>query len=136
MGIIDLDLNGKCFSIVILFFFRYKEVCSPGYKFESENPNHGTGHFTQVVWKETKSLGIGKFSKENPAKKEFCTYIVARYRPAGNWAKQYTKNVIKGTFDSQKTCDNIDKILQGSTANKKTTIYRTLSRERNGNVPS
>lgn len=111
------------------FSLRYKEACSPGFDFKTEKPNHGTGHFTQVVWKDSKILGIGKYTKEDKLKNMYCTYIVARYRPAGNWAGQYTSNVSKGNFDSQETCENIDKILAPAQKSKKTTSYRTLPRD-------
>ena len=51
------------------------------------------GHFTQVVWKETRKLGLGYAQKNGRA------YIVARYSPGGNFfhygqkRKWYNKNV-------------------------------------------
>ena len=46
------------------------------------------GHFTQVVWKSTKQLGIGKAVKGNKV------YIVANYRPPGNCAAFFKDNVM------------------------------------------
>ena len=86
------------FFLSLSFFFslsslpyRYKEVC----KFNFDNPegNSGTNHFTQVVWKKSLTLGIGK------AVSERCTYVVARYRPAGNVRDNYSLNVAKGSFN-------------------------------------
>jgi len=37
------------------------------------------GHYTQLVWKDTKAIGCGKAIKNN------ATYIVCRFYPAGNW---------------------------------------------------
>ena len=51
------------------------------------------GHFTQVVWRETKKLGLGYAQKNGRA------YIVARYSPGGNFhyagrkVKWYKRNV-------------------------------------------
>merc|ERR1719240_1625556 len=54
----------------------YNEVNDPGYDFSNPGFGGGTGHFTQVVWKETKSVGM--------AKSDNGCYIIANYFPAGN----------------------------------------------------
>ena len=48
-----------------------------------------TGHFTQVVWKKTQSLGIAKAKSPKSGK----IIVVANYEPAGNWIGQYKDNV-------------------------------------------
>ena len=70
--------------------YSYKEVC----KFNFNNPegNSGTNHFTQVVWKKSLQLGIGKVVSGR------CTFVVARYRPGGNVRNNYKLNVAKGSF--------------------------------------
>jgi uncharacterized protein YkwD len=50
----------------------------------------GTGHFTQVVWKATKELGIAKAKGSKGD-----TYVVAIYNPAGNFMGQLNDNVMK-----------------------------------------
>ncbi|KAL9981258.1 hypothetical protein ACROYT_G009935 [Oculina patagonica] len=49
------------------------------------------GHFTQVVWKSTKKLGVGIAS----VKRGFwtTTYIVARYAPPGNYEGRFKQQV-------------------------------------------
>ncbi|XP_068677293.1 Golgi-associated plant pathogenesis-related protein 1-like isoform X2 [Montipora capricornis] len=49
------------------------------------------GHFTQVVWKSTKKLGVGIAS----IKRGFWTktYVVARYTPPGNYYGQFKEQV-------------------------------------------
>jgi len=47
-----------------------------------------TGHFTQVVWKESQELGIGR-AKTKDGK----WLVVANYYPAGNFMGEYAKNV-------------------------------------------
>lgn len=79
-----------------MFSRRYNEICVPGYTFGSEGSG-GAGHFTQVVWKESKELGIGKADIDKNGMK--CTYIVGRYKPAGNMISNFGKNVMKGSFD-------------------------------------
>ncbi|KAK7473707.1 hypothetical protein BaRGS_00035034, partial [Batillaria attramentaria] len=48
----------------------------------------GSGHFTQVVWKGSKELGVGK-AKDASGK----VIVVANYRPAGNMIGTYKENV-------------------------------------------
>uniref|UniRef100_A0A667ZNB0 Im:7150988 n=1 Tax=Myripristis murdjan TaxID=586833 RepID=A0A667ZNB0_9TELE len=54
----------------------YSEV--KDYDWDSPGYSHKTGHFTQVVWKETKELGVGLATDGNTV------YVVAQYRPRGN----------------------------------------------------
>ena len=86
-----------------MFSRRYNEICVPGYTFGSEGSG-GAGHFTQVVWKASKELGIGKAESDEGGMK--CTYIVGRYNPAGNMISDFAKNVLKGSFD-QSYCNTI-----------------------------
>jgi len=85
--------------------FRYNEVCDPGYQFNAGSYNKGTGHFTQVVWKESTVLGIGRAESEEKGMK--CAYIVGRYKPAGNMRGSYLQNVPKGGFDASSYCATI-----------------------------
>merc|ERR1712141_209707 len=64
----------------------YSEIKT--YKFGSEPTSMGTGHFTQVVWKKSKKMGIAK-ARTSKGK----IIVVANYEPAGNWIGQYTENV-------------------------------------------
>ncbi|XP_068724156.1 uncharacterized protein [Montipora capricornis] len=81
----------------------YNEVCSPGYNFEAPGNQAGTGHFTQVVWKTSTKLGIGKADANRPGG-ETCTYIVGRYEPGGNVLSYYGTNVLKGKFNKLIHC--------------------------------
>ncbi|ODM91003.1 Golgi-associated plant pathogenesis-related protein 1 [Orchesella cincta] len=67
----------------------YSEV--KDYKFVGDlDYQRGTGHFTQVVWKETKELGIAKAQGKNGG-----TYVVANYNPSGNFIGKFGENVFK-----------------------------------------
>ncbi|KAJ7374888.1 hypothetical protein OS493_005241 [Desmophyllum pertusum] len=79
----------------------YNEVYDPGYDFNNGESSYGTGHFTQVVWKKSTALGIGRAEGENSGPRK-CAYIVARYNPAGNLWGQYQDNVLKGTFNAKR----------------------------------
>ena len=69
----------------------------------------GTGHFTQVVWKGSTELGIGKATgKKNGM---YCTYIVGRYRPPGNFQGRFQQNVARGSF-SNSMCSKLDDMIK------------------------
>lgn len=58
------------------------------YDFQSFIYQCGTGHFSQVVWKATTTIGVGIVVGSNGK-----CYIVA-YSPAGNWMGQFKENVL------------------------------------------
>lgn len=84
--------------------FRYNEVCL--YDFNNPGYESGTGHFTQVVWKASTELGIGRYTGKKGS--WTCTYYVARYKPRGNIisAGYFSDNVSKGSFSSS-YCDSV-----------------------------
>ena len=49
----------------------------------------GCGHFTQVVWKSSRQLGVGK-AKSSDGRQVF---VVCMYHPAGNYVGRYKENV-------------------------------------------
>lgn len=61
-----------------------------------DNPRVQIGHFTQVVWKATKRVGVGIAV----IKRGFLTktYIVARYSPPGNYQGQFKQQVGNSVF--------------------------------------
>jgi len=72
----------------------YKEI--KDYKFDKPGFAHNTGHFTQVVWKGTKAVGVGIATTSEPDNKGFYkSYVVARYFPPGNYVGQFESNVGK-----------------------------------------
>lgn len=56
--------------------------------FGQEPKTTGTGHFTQVVWKTCKELGVGV--KKNDKGQ---TFVVCNYDPPGNYVGNYAANV-------------------------------------------
>ena len=60
---------------------------SKKYNFNNYKFQKGTGHFTQMIWKDTKEVGFGFEEKDN------IIYIVAYYYPAGNIFNEFEKNV-------------------------------------------
>jgi hypothetical protein len=65
----------------------YEEV--KDYNFSRKGYQGGSGHFTQLVWKGSKELGMGRAKTPDGR----CTYVVARYRPAGNVVNYMDENV-------------------------------------------
>ena len=84
------------------FPLRYGEVCNP--EFDFKNPdNEKTRGFTQLVWKDTARIGIGKGIGRGK-NGEICVYIVGVYRPPGNLVGFFDENVDVGTFDKDEYC--------------------------------
>ncbi|XP_053688538.1 Golgi-associated plant pathogenesis-related protein 1-like [Sabethes cyaneus] len=59
------------------------------YRFGQSNPGNFSqvGHFTQLVWKGSQQLGVGKARNGNNI------YVVCNYDPPGNYSGQYAGNV-------------------------------------------
>ncbi|KAK7933980.1 hypothetical protein WMY93_004876 [Mugilogobius chulae] len=66
----------------------YSEV--KDYKYSAPGFGMNTGHFTQVVWKDSKELGVGLASSGGKV------FVVGQYRPAGNMNAPgyFEKNVL------------------------------------------
>ncbi|KAL2308177.1 hypothetical protein Nmel_001181 [Mimus melanotis] len=67
----------------------YSEI--KNYSFQNPGFSSRTGHFTAMVWKNTKRMGVGKASASDGS-----TFVVARYDPAGNVVNPgyYEENVL------------------------------------------
>lgn len=65
----------------------YNEI--KDYRFGQSNPSNFSqvGHFTQVVWKSSRELGVGI------AKNGKNVYVVCNYDPPGNFSGKYPDNV-------------------------------------------
>ena len=72
----------------------YSEVNS--YRYDSPGFSHDTGHFTQIVWRETSEVGVGTCKSRDGR----LTYLVARYHPAGNVLKRFNENVLPSSSSS------------------------------------
>ncbi|KAE8750929.1 hypothetical protein FOCC_FOCC002357 [Frankliniella occidentalis] len=75
-----------------------KEACDTWYKEIKDHPFGQeprllkSGHFSQMVWKESKELGLGIARSKNGR-----TIIVANYHPRGNYIGQFADNVPRPT---------------------------------------
>ena len=74
-------------------------MCNYDFDTHKSSNHRAVGHFTQIVWKKSLELGIGRSYKGD------CTYVVARYKPPGNYFGREPENVFKGTYDSS-FCEN------------------------------
>lgn len=59
------------------------------YSYGSGTFSSATGHFTQIVWKNSKYLGIGV------ARSSRGVYVCASYDPPGNVIGQFQQNVVR-----------------------------------------
>lgn len=84
----------------------YDEVCKPGYRFPDGGFSSGTGHFTQVVWKDSTKLGIGQGKATQNGMP--CIYVVGRYEIAGNMMGEFRDQVLRGNFNEE-YCNNVKK---------------------------
>nr|MCH9698007.1 hypothetical protein [Gammaproteobacteria bacterium] len=81
-GSITGSVNGW-YNEVNLYDFN-----NPGFSFQ-------TGHFTQVVWKNTTEIGCGvKTDCPTPQSWPFAYHLVCQYSPAGNVTGQFPQNVM------------------------------------------
>ncbi len=67
----------------------YSEIAN--YDFAAGQFSTTTGHFTQLVWKDTTDVGFGFASNAAGT----ANYVVARYSPAGNYAGEFIASVLK-----------------------------------------
>lgn len=65
----------------------YSEI--KDYNWKKNESQKGTGHFTQVIWKRTKEMGVAL-----AIAKSGNLYVVAEYNPPGNFVGKYTDNVL------------------------------------------
>ncbi|CAH1785821.1 unnamed protein product [Owenia fusiformis] len=66
----------------------YSEISKYDFK-TTQRPPQGTGHFTQVVWRSSVELGVGRART-----KDGKWIAVANYAPAGNYIGQFAENVL------------------------------------------
>lgn len=67
----------------------YNEISA--YNFNKQGFSSETGHFTQVVWKNTKNLGCGVANGKDGS--WTTTTVVCNYYPGGNYLGQFEANV-------------------------------------------
>lgn len=67
--------------------FRYAEESQ--HQYGKEPTTLKTGHFTQVIWRDSTELGVGMARNRNGE-----VYVVCNYNPAGNFLGSFTENVL------------------------------------------
>jgi pathogenesis-related protein 1 len=76
--------SGKYYSALDASVSWYEEKELYNYQKVTETNNHDVGHYTQIIWKNTKYVGVGVAKCSNGS------YIyVANYFPPGNYIGQY-----------------------------------------------
>lgn len=89
------DLVGENILRAKAYYLSGDECTNEWYKEEADYTYNGffkqsTGHFTQMVWKNTRLVG---FAYAQTSDGYF--YVVANYFPAGNYKNEFTTNVLK-----------------------------------------
>ena len=80
--------------------FNIEKVCEiwynekNKYNFDLNTYQKGTGHFTQMIWKETQKIGFGYLNNNGKI------YFLALYSPAGNELFKFKENVEKASDDN------------------------------------
>lgn len=91
-------LNSTPHTILIHHLSRYKEEPDYNYfKGRGKKKTKAFKHFTQVVWCDTKKVGVGiasKFLQQNYGINYYITYVVARYFDRGNVEDKFIINVM------------------------------------------
>ena len=65
----------------------YDEIVDYDFKTHKSKNGKAIGHFTQVIWKDTKEIGVGVTCSNR-------CYVVANYYPAGNIIGEFGENVL------------------------------------------
>ncbi|XP_017130160.1 Golgi-associated plant pathogenesis-related protein 1 [Drosophila elegans] len=81
-----MSVRRPLFSVERIIKLWYQEKYN--YDYLKPGFNLYTGHFTQMVWGETKYLGVGV------ATNNFCIWIVCNYNPPGNIGGHFRENVL------------------------------------------
>jgi pathogenesis-related protein 1 len=92
----------------------------------------GCGHFTQVVWKETRSVGCGRAFGADSAQVWVCSYD-----PPGNWEGEYLGNVLPERGAEHKRSDPVGALTDPtpravSAAEKSCTVVAVTNRLQKG----
>ncbi|CAF4737291.1 unnamed protein product [Rotaria sp. Silwood2] len=99
----------------------YNEINS--YNFGSPGFSSSTGHFTQVIWKGSKQLGIGSaFTSNNRT-----AYVVANYYPPGNVTGSFSSNVLPLCSTMTKALGTTTGISLTTSTSPPTTVARTTT---------
>ena len=96
----------------VTFRYRYEEIDDYDYNTARSRNGKPVGHFTQLVWRDTKKIGVGIASGRSRLFAEYGnveTFIVAKYSPQGNfhWRgnryRDYSSNVLP-RYNGGETC--------------------------------
>ncbi len=71
----------------------YGEIIDYNFATSAANPNQTTGHFTQLVWQATTTIGAARVFGQSPGSPYSEMYIVAEFLPAANTPGQFAANV-------------------------------------------
>lgn len=76
------------YIVFVDLYYRYAEEAQ--HQYGKEPTTLKTGHFTQVIWRDSTELGVGMARNRNGE-----VYVVCNYNPAGNFLGSFTENVLQ-----------------------------------------
>ncbi|XP_047739588.1 protein PRY2 isoform X4 [Hyalella azteca] len=89
----------------------YDEIKVHKFGQEPQGGKLDSGHFTQLVWKDTKEFGFGTAS----SKSGLSVYFVAFFSPKGNWMGEFAQQVPPvGGFPKDSLLSNVTSKLQSA----------------------
>ena len=94
------NIIGQNIAVINEDLLDVSKICNSWYEekknydYKSKRCKKNTGHFTQLIWKETKLIGFGSKKSKNGN-----IYFVAYYYPAGNIFNKFKENVQKENID-------------------------------------
>lgn len=87
----------------------YSEIKDHKFGEEPKGTSLKSGHFSQLVWKDTKHMGVGKARSAAGTK----VFVVANFDPQGNWMGQFADQVPPvGGFTKSATSAKPSKVIK------------------------
>lgn len=88
------DSSSSCAKLIKMWYDEVKL-----YSFKDAVFTHESGHFTQLVWRDTKRVGCGRAFSSGPRGGVF---LVCNYDPAGNYSGEFSDNVKRAKKQKKK----------------------------------
>lgn len=119
MGTSDTDYKLKGSAAVKSWYSEIKDYNFSNTEDQIMNKFHKIGHFSQVVWKGTKAVGVGMCQN---SKGQF--FVVCQYEPAGNMVGAFKKNVLDSNVERSISSSSEEEEVAKSSSSSKNDVNR------------